>query len=164
MRKRTFHALSVALVALLLASGAWAQPKLDVKMTAEKMITVDENGKKIQKRVEAKDSLPGDVLYYTVKYNNSGTSAAKAVNVDGLIPDGSRYVTDSASKPELVTFSIDNGKTFKKASLLTYETTNASGKKQQVKASPESYNRIRWVISEIPAGGSGELTYQVRVK
>lgn len=156
--------LVFSLVAALASGQALAQPKMAVDMKAEKLVTVEENGKKVQKRVEARETLPGDVVYYTVAYRNSGTSAATNVSIDGKIPEGTVYVADSASRPEVVTFSIDKGKTYKKPALLTYEITDASGKKQQLKASPESYTEIRWVISEIPAGGSGELAYQVRVK
>jgi uncharacterized repeat protein (TIGR01451 family) len=162
--KTTAAVLSLALAVVLTAGQAMAQPRMAVDMKAEKLVSVQEDGKTVHKRVEARDTLPGDVLIYTVSYRNGGNSAATAVSIDGKIPEGTAYVPDTASRPEIVTFSIDQGKTYKKPALLTYEITDANGGKKQVKASPEAYTEIRWVISEIPAGGSGELAYQVRVK
>jgi len=59
-----------------------------------------------------------------------------------------------------ITFSIDNGKTFKKPSLLTYEVKLPSGKIEKRTASPEQYTHIRWTVSVIPAHGSGQVVFR----
>ena len=64
----------------------------------------------------------------------------------------------------IITFSIDDGKTFKKPSLLTYEVKNQNGAMEKRTASPEEYTHIRWVIDKIDAGAKGTVGFQVKIK
>ena len=41
---------------------------------------------------------------------------------------------------------------------------DSKGKLTKRPASAEEYTHVRWVISEIPAGGHGELAFRARVK
>ena len=81
------------------------------------------------------------------------------------MPAGMSYIDNSASGPEAdISFSIDGGKSFKKASYLTYEVKLPGGATEKHTARPEEYTDIRWTIKSVPAGGNGKLTYQVKVK
>ena len=147
---------------LLLPSLALAAPDVQVAITAEKIVVVEEGGKHIEKRVAASDVLPGDVIVYTLQYENKGDEAAQNVVLNDPIPQGTSYVVASAFSPAAeVSFSID-GKTFKKPSLLTY-MVKKNGKTEQRKASPEQYTHIRWVVKNIPAGKSGVVGFKVKV-
>jgi uncharacterized repeat protein (TIGR01451 family) len=151
------------LLLMLLPSWAVAAPDVQVAITAEKIVVVDEDGKQVEKRVPATDVVPGDVIVYILTYKNKGDEAARNVVLNDPVPEGTIYIADSAfgSSAE-VTFSID-GKHFKKPSLLTY-TVQVNGKEEERKASPEKYTHIRWVVKEIPQGKSGVVGFRVRVK
>ncbi|MDQ6976602.1 MAG: hypothetical protein Q9M75_00660, partial [Ghiorsea sp.] len=105
---------------LLLPSLALAAPDVQVEITAEKIVMVEQDGKQIEKREPAADVLPGDVIVYTLQYENKGDEAAQNVVLNDPIPQGTSYVVASAFSPGAeVSFSLD-GKAFKNPSLLTY--------------------------------------------
>jgi uncharacterized repeat protein (TIGR01451 family) len=163
MRKHA--SLLVILVALLMPSAALAKPLVSVSITAEKEVTVVKGGQKTTKKVAATRIEPGDVIFYTLNYINSGNEAATSVVLDDPIPLGTVYLPGSAfGDGAEITFSIDSGKSFKKPSLLVYELKGANGAKEKRTASPEEYTHIRWVIGKIEAGATGTVGFQVRIK
>lgn len=162
---RKLASLLVILVALLMPSAAFAKPLVSVSITAEKEVTVVKGGQKTTKKVAANSIEPGDVIFYTLNYINSGNEAATSVVLDDPIPLGTVYLPGSAfGDGAEITFSIDNGKSFKKPSLLVYELKSANGQKEKRTASPEEYTHIRWVIGKIEAGAKGTVGFQVRIK
>jgi len=149
---------------LVLPASAFAVADVTVSIQAEKVVMVEKDGKKVEKLVEAKDAVPGDVLVYTLVYKNKGDESAKNVLLNDPIPSGTSYITDSAYGPATdITFSIDNGKSYKKPSLLSYEV-KAAGKTEKRTASPDLYTNIRWTVKEVPAGKSGVASFRVRVQ
>jgi uncharacterized repeat protein (TIGR01451 family) len=157
---RKFIPLLIALVFLMLSAEVFAKPLLSISMKAEKEVVID----KVTKKIPANTVDSGDVIFYTLSYVNSGNEAATNAVLDDPIPKGTVYLAGSAfGKDADITFSIDGGKTFKKPSLLTYEF-KTNGKTEKKTASPEQYSTIRWIISVVPAKGSGEVGFQVKVK
>jgi len=153
------------LVLLLLPMAAMAKPLVSVSITAEKEVATVKNGQKTTRKVAATRIDPGDVIFYTLNYINSGNEAATGVVLDDPIPLGTVYLPGSAfGDGAEITFSIDSGKSFKKPSLLTYEVRLSSGKTDKRTASPEEYTHIRWVIDRIDAGAKGTVGFQVRIK
>ena len=151
----------MAVLLLLPAGDVLAKSIVSISITAEKEVTVN----KVKKMVVAKDIKPGDVIFYTINYINSGDSAATNAVLDDPIPQGTIYIPGTAYGNDTEnTFSIDGGKTFKKPSVLTYEVRQPGGKTEKKVASPEQYTHIRWVINIIPAGGKGQVGFQVKVK
>lgn len=146
---------------LLLPSGAFASALVSISMKAEKEVTVNKEKKKV-----LVDTInPGDVIFYTLSYVNSGDDAATNAVLENPIPKNTVYVSGSAFGQNTdITFSIDNSKTFKKQSLLTYEVKMPGGKLEKRTASPEQYTHIRWTFNTIPARGTGQVGFQVRVK
>jgi uncharacterized repeat protein (TIGR01451 family) len=158
---KKFIPLLIASVLLLLSAEVFAKSLVAISMKAEKEITVN----KVKKMVAAKEIDPGDVIFYTLSYVNSGDDVATNAVMDDPIPKGTVYLAGSAFGNDAdITFSIDSGKTFKKPSLLTYEVKLPSGKIEKRTASPEQYTHIRWTVSVIPAHGSGQVGFQVRMK
>lgn len=156
--------LMVILAALLMPMAALAKPLVSVSITAEKEVTTVENGKKTTKRVAAASIDPGDVIFYTLNYINSGNEAATGVVLDDPIPKGTVYLPGSAfGTGAEITFSIDGGKIFKKPSLLVYEMKSPNGTIEKRTASPEQYTNIRWVIGKIEAGSRGAVGFQVKI-
>ena len=158
---KKFIPLLIASVLLLLSAEVFAKSLVSVSMKAEKEVTVNN----VKKMVAAKAIDPGDVIFYTLSYVNSGDDVATNAVMDDPIPKGTVYLAGSAFGNDAeITFSIDNGKTFKKPSLLTSEVKLPSGKIEKRTASPEQYTHIRWTVSVIPAHGSGQVGFQVRMK
>jgi uncharacterized repeat protein (TIGR01451 family) len=153
--------LLIALVFLMISAEVFAKPLISVNMKAEKEVTVN----KVTKMVPADKINSGDVIFYTVHYVNSGDESATDAFLDDPIPKGTVYIPGSAfgDKAE-INFSIDDGKTFKKPSLLTYEVKAPNGKMEKKVASPEQYSHIRWTVSVIPSRGGGQVGFKVRVK
>ena len=151
-------------LALLIPLTAWAAPKVELSISVEKSIVVEENGEKVTKQVAATEVTPGETLTYTINYVNSGDESATNVAIVDPFPEGSSYITGSASMTGELTFSIDNGKTYKKPSLLTYTVKNSSGAQEQKVASPEEYTHVRWLIPAIAAGEKGSVSFQVLMK
>jgi uncharacterized repeat protein (TIGR01451 family) len=157
---KKFIPLLIALVFLMLSAEVFAKPLVSISITAEKEVTVN----KEKKMVAAKTINPGDVIFYTLSYINSGDEAATSAVLDDPIPAGTAYIPGSAyGEGAEIVFSID-GKTFKKPSLLTYEIKNRNGSVEKRTASPEEYTHIRWIIPKIAAGVKGNVGFQVRIK
>lgn len=149
----------------LFAAISFAAPKVSLDIIAEKdVVTVNDKGEEVTRRVETSDTLPGDILFYTIHYHNSGDESARSVRLDNPIPDGTTYIDSSAWGDNAdISFSIDSGKSFKKPVNLTYQITR-DGVQESRQAIPEQYNAIRWVISEIPAGSKGTTGFSVIVQ
>lgn len=164
MSKWTYS--NILVIALFtLPSLAMAKPEIVVDMKAEKEVEQVVNGKKVIKRVKAENVDPGQKLIFTLKYTNKGNEKATNVKVDNPIPKEAKYIVGSGTgKNSKMLFSIDGGKTFKLPGLLTYEETDAKGKKHKKQASPEQYTHVRWIIKEVPPGKSGQVGFHARVK
>lgn len=163
MRKQVL--LMATLSILLLPVVVFAKPLVSVSITAEKEVTVVKGGQKSTQKVAATRIDPGDIIFYTLNYINSGNEAATSVILDDPIPQGTIYIPGSAFGAGAdIIFSIDGGKTFKKPSLLTYEITLPNGKKEPRTASPDEYTNIRWIIGNIDAGAKGTVGFQVSIK
>lgn len=157
--------LMAILAVLLFPMVAMAKPLVSVSITAEKEVTVVKNGQKSTKKVAATRIDPGDIIFYTMNYINSGDEAATGAVLDDPIPQGTVYLPGSAfGAGAEITFSIDGGKSFKKPSLLTYEVKSPNGSMEKRTASPEEYTHIRWVIDKIGAGAKGSVGFQVKIK
>ena len=151
-----------AIVALPLA--AWGQPKIAITIKAQKEVTVTVQGKHVKKLISAKGVHPGEEIVYTLSYVNSGTEAAKDVVISDPIPAGTAFIPGSASETGDLAFSIDNGRSYKKPTLLTYELKGGDGKTVKKVATPEDYTDIRWTIPTVAAGGRGSVNFKVKVK
>ena len=155
----------LSLVLLVLSSQAIANAKITLEVSSEKEMLQMINGKEIKKRVAAKSVEPGNVLFFVLSYRNAGDEKATKVVFNNPIPENVIYVPGSAGgKKSDISFSIDNGKTFNKPALLTYEIADENGKKIKKQASPEQYTHVRWVVEEILPGKRGSLEFQVQVK
>lgn len=154
--------LTALIFSLLLPAAAWAAPKINLSMTAEKEVVVQENGQQVTKRVAATEVEPGEILSYTISYENVGDETATNVVLNNPIPEGSVYLAEEVT--ENMDFSIDGGNTYKKPALLTYEVALPDGAKESRVASPDKYTHIRWTISEIPAGDKGSVSFKVEIK
>ncbi|WP_456419132.1 hypothetical protein [Thermovibrio sp.] len=107
-----------------------------------------------------KEVYPGDVIEYRIKASNVSNEDLKNVVIRAKIPEGTTYVSNSASgTPE---FSIDKGKTFSKEPVKY--TVFVNGKKVIKVATPDMYTNIRWKIPVLKPGEDRVFKYRVQVK
>jgi uncharacterized repeat protein (TIGR01451 family) len=158
---KKYVALLMLIFFVLAATEIQAAPLIAISMKAEKEVVVDN----VKKKVPAENINPGETVFYTIDYVNSGSTGAQNAFIDDPIPRGTVYVPGTAfGKDAEITFSIDGGKTFKKPSLLTHEVRLPNGKVEKRSAMPERYTHVRWTINDIPAGGKGQVGFQVKMK
>ena len=164
MRMRTFLTLA-AVVLMLMPMDAWAKPEVTVAITAEKEISVVENGLTVVKRVPADTVESGQTIFYTLTVANSGDEKATNVVLNNPLPDGTAYAGNSAfGQGAAILFSVDGGKQFDAPSRLTVTVKKADGSLEKQVASPDQYTDIRWTLAEVPPDKSLTLGYQASVK
>lgn len=157
--------MHLVLLAVLSPAVALADPNIQLNMTVAKQVTVDQDGQKVTRWVDAKDIEPGQKLKYTVHYANVGDQPATKVRIENPIPDLTVYVSDSATgEHSTIVFSADGGKTFESKGKVTYEAKVFGGGSERREAGPERYTNIRWLIDRIPPGGTGDVSFVVTVK
>jgi uncharacterized repeat protein (TIGR01451 family) len=157
--------LIMLLVMVFASATAWAKPEVVLSVTSEKEVIEVVQGKKVKKRVSAKTIEPGEIIIYTIRYSNKGDEVATNVDVKNPVPDNTVYILGSARGSNAdISFSADNGKTYGKASSVTFQVKNPEGKSVTRKAGPKNYTDVRWLITRVEAGQSGDLEYRVRVK
>lgn len=111
-------------------------------------------GKPLQRFTAAGTIHQGEVVYYTVKIRNVTTSPARDVEVIQRVPANTTYVRNSASGPSAdITFSADNGRTFKAAKEL-FVTAPSGGTRP---ATVNDYTHIHWRLRNPLAPGAMAL-------
>lgn len=160
------HKLIATFIFLVaLPAQVFAAADIKLAISAEKEMIVKEGSRNVKKRVQAKSIEPGEIIIYTIRYSNRGDEAATNVDVKNPVPGNTEFVSGSAKgKGADITFSADGGKSFGKASSVTYQVKNSAGKAVTRKAGPENYTHVRWVVARVSPGKSGNLEYRVRVK
>lgn len=164
MRSRTLAALA-ALLLPFASVAVEARPQLEMSVVAEKEVTVTEAGKPVLKRVKTDKAAPGEALIFTLAYRNTGDEKAVDVKLDNPLPSGTRYVANSATEAKniQVSYSVDGGKSFAKPDQLTVEKL-VGGKTEKVRAQAADYTTLRWVISEVAPGQSGQVSFRAQVQ
>ena len=147
-----------------LSTSALAAPKVSISMTAEKEITIEQDGKPVIKRVAVTSAEPGDEIIYTLTYTNNGTEKATDVTLNNPIPHHAQYVKQSAwGKGSRIEFSYDDGKTFAIPSHLIEVVTADDGKPVEKTVSHERYTHVLWKVREIPANSTGNVGFHISV-
>lgn len=128
--------ISFSLLALL----GHASPAVSIAILAEKeVIEIDARGQEVVRRVIAENAEPGEVIFYTISYQNDGQSSARDIVLDNPVPEGTRLVDDSA---------------WGEQAEIQLPVVEAEAGQAQV---------VRWLISEIPAGTDGAVGFSVVV-
>jgi uncharacterized repeat protein (TIGR01451 family) len=164
MRMRTFLKLA-AVILMLMPLDAWAKPEVKVAITAEKEISVVENGRTVVKRVAAETVESKQTIFYTLTVTNNGDEKATNVVLDNPLPDGTAYIAKSAfGTGTTILFSVDGGKHFDTPSRLTVTIKKNDGSMKKQSAGPDQYTDIRWTLDEVTPGTNLTLGYQASVK
>lgn len=168
MHKKTKKLLFLALAMALAPTLAQAEdkPNLTLKIAAQKEVVVKgEDGKPKIEWQDITDANPGDVIRYTVHYANSGKAEVRDAVIADPVPPSTSYIPDTAEgKGAVITYSLD-GKTFQSAPMLTYKVKQPDGTEVEYKATPDMYTHLRWKLTKpVPAGGTGAVSFKVKVK
>jgi uncharacterized repeat protein (TIGR01451 family) len=168
MKRKQFFVLLVVLG--FTASAALAQvgqkPDLVLTLSAQKEVTVlGEDGKPKTEWQEVQSIGPGDVLKYTIRYENKGNAEARDAKIVDPVPQNTSYISDSAEgEGAEITFSLD-GKTFLPPPLLKYRVMQADGTEVEYVATPDMYTHIRWKLKKpVPPKGTESVSFKVKVQ
>ena len=172
--KNNPRALAVALICLLAAGSAagFARQQFSAQRAAKGlpevkvMLTgaVARAGESVPLE-KAGEVRPGEILDWRITSANEGDAAARQYKTVGQIPQGTSFVAGSASAEydAVVTYSIDNGKSF--SAQPTVEEKQADGSVKQVPAPASSYTQVRYEWNDpLAAGKSLAASYKVRVR
>lgn len=161
--KKTVILAAVTLI--LTVAAAWAAPKIEIILTAEVELKEVVDGKEVVKRIPAAEAGPGQTIYYTLTYRNSGDAKATNVNLNDPIPKETMYVADSAfGEGATITFSADGGQTYQEEARVTYKIKNADGSVNEKTAAPDQFTHIRWTVQSVPAGFGGIVGFEAMVR
>ncbi len=155
---------ATALSLLLLPAQALSEegPVKFANKVLKQEIKTGKSGKKEFSYVEPAIVIPGDVMLYSISFENIGKEPVSNVVVNNPIPNNSKYRMNSATgKNTKITFSIDGGKIFgNPEDLVVKDKTGRSWV-----ARPEEYTHIRWVYEKTLAPGqTGEVSYKTKIK
>ena len=162
---------AVAGCALALVCPAWAQnapgnaPTLKLKIDMQKEVMVEKDGKTVPDFVAADQSIRNDVLRFMITYTNTGAQEATGASVVDPIPQGTVFLSGSATGQDTeILYSFDGGKNFK-APPLKYTETKPDGTTVEKEVPPEMVTHLKWEIKKaLPAGQSGQVSFKVKVK
>ena len=160
----------VALCVLILGSAvAFSQKKFmmlrtarpDVKVMLSGMVERDDTKVPVEKAALVKS---GEILDWTITSVNEGNAPANEYKAIGKVPPGTQFVPGSANADgsAVVTFSIDNGKSF--SSVPTVDERQADGTVKKVPAPVSMYHQIRYAWSApLNEGDKLNASYKVRL-
>lgn len=159
--------LSCAGILSLPAPTSWAQqaPKLDLKSTVEKEVQVQRGGHWVVERSPVERTHSGDLLVYTIAYQNLGQIEAVDAAIVNPIPQDVVYHPDTAEGQDAdITFSIDHSRSWRKPPIMM-PVKKPDGTVELKPVPPKQYTHIRWVINKpVPPGQSGRVSFKATVK
>jgi uncharacterized repeat protein (TIGR01451 family) len=128
----------------------------------KQVVVTNKKGEKEFSYVEPTIAVPGDVMLYSITFENIGKETVSNIVVNDPIPNNSKYRMNSANgKDTKITFSIDGGKSFGNPKDLIVK--DKTGKTWVAK--PEEYTHIRWVYGKsLAPGEKGEVSFKTSIK
>jgi len=160
---KTLAALTLLLVAA--GRGAAQNPPADaLVVTAQNLMAGDERHQDwVAKGGAASDVLPGDVIRYSLRFTNTQEQAVQNVVFSNPVPQGLRYVPESAAAdaPNVaITFSIDGGRTYSAQPMIEVVE---NGERRNVPAPARMYTHVRWTVDGWVQPG-GQVTAEFRAE
>jgi len=147
---------------LLFVVASLAQANVSINSTSYQEITkITPTGEKSKEWVKAEKIVPGTVVRYVNRLENSGVETATKLLIKNPIPKNMEYVADSAACQGSCTlsYSVDGGESFKNPS----ELYVGEGENRHV-AKASEYTDIRWVIDSLVANSQSFVEYKARLK
>lgn len=128
----------------------------------KQVIKKDKKGNTTYNYIEPGTALPGDIMMYTITFENIGSDPAEGIVINDPVPNNSKYRINSASgKNTKISFSIDGGKNFGNPDDLVVKDKNG----KEWKAKPDAYTHIRWVYNKsLAPGKKAEVSFKTQIK
>jgi uncharacterized repeat protein (TIGR01451 family) len=157
MRKVLYKSALTAALATCLSLTLWSQGKVNVVLTANKIVVV--NGS--EKKEPGDKAKPGDVIEYVADYTNTDKQSVNQVQANLPVPSGMEYLPGTAV-PANVTATTD-GTHFAPVPLKR-SVKGADGKMKEELVPTSEYKSLRWDLGEIGAGATKSVKTRMKVK
>lgn len=158
----------------LLLAFALAQSRNDIRLDlkAFRVLSVQEQGRTVEKLEAALDAKPGQLIEYQLSAQNTTDNPLRQVALIIPIPASTAYQALSALPLQLgatlvtAEFSYDGGKSYGKPPLKRKVRVVENGKEveKEVEVKPEEYTHARWVLPELGAKQSVLLKLRTVVR
>lgn len=159
-----FALLVAGFVPLAPADGGG--PRVDVQIdVAKQVVSVDGDGRPVERQVPVGVVRPGDVLVYRLRATNRGEAPALRPRIEDPIPPGTVLLPESV-EPAIgsPTASLDGGATWNEFPVIV-ETLDGEGRPIRMPAAAEAYTHLRWVLDgDLMPGESRDFTFKVRIQ
>lgn len=154
---------------LAVAAALAAVDPLVLEAKTFKVIASQQDGKKVEKLVEALGAKPGETLEFQYLVENTTEKALNLVRVPVKLDPAVAYMDGTADSPQIAgltvvpEFSYDGGARYGKAPLMKKVKVVEAGKEveKEVEVKPEEYTNVRWVLPQVAA--KQKLTLKLRV-
>jgi uncharacterized repeat protein (TIGR01451 family) len=153
--------LNLGLFLAAVQTSAQGQPKLKLDMSERKVnMTADEKSGKTPVSY-----APGDTVEYVILAENAGTGVMTQPEVVDPVPEGARYVVDSARGENCrIVFSVNKGMAYAVWPVMVSATT-ANGVKIERPARNEEVTHIKWILKDnLAPGGRKTLSFRAVVE
>ncbi len=159
--KRIRIILSLGLALTALQAFAQGKPKLQLDVSERKInMTADEISGKTPVSY-----APGDTIEYVILAGNAGTGVMTQPEVVDPVPEGVRYIVDSARGDNCrIVFSVNKGMVYSVWPVMV-TATNVNGVKIERPARNEEVTHIKWILKDTLApGGRKTLSFRAVVE
>ena len=126
------------------------------------VVTLDEQGKKVVKRVPAEKVTPGSEVIYTTRFKYNGSELAEDIVISNPIPEHTIYKIGSATGQDVeILYSVDGGESFHEADQLRVVDSNGTERVAEAK----DYTDVRWTYrGQLQPGDEGKVEFRVVLK
>jgi len=148
--------------ALLFVVGSLAQANVSIHSTSYQETTkITPTGEKSKEWIKAEKIVPGTVVRYVNRLENSGVEMATKLLIKNPIPKNMEYVAGSALCQDSCTlsYSVDGGQSFN----IPSELYVGIGESRHL-AKASEYTDIRWIIDSLVANSQSFVEYKARLK
>jgi uncharacterized repeat protein (TIGR01451 family) len=153
--------LSLGIILAVAQVSAQGQPKLQLDMSERKVnMTADEKSGKTPVSY-----APGDTVEYAILARNTGTGVMTQPEVVDPVPEGVRYIVDSARGENCrIVYSVNKGMVYSVWPVMV-TATNANGVKIERPARNEEVTHIKWILKDnLAPGGRKNLSFRAVVE
>lgn len=160
MKYRRTTGLAALIAVMALPASAFAEPGNPFELTGYvkvEQVTTDASGEQLVERVEPQVVVPGDRLIFGTRFVNHGPAPIERIVVSNPVP-AQVSVTGEIDPGALV--SVDGGKAW--GTLADLEIVDAEGRRRA--ALPADITHVRWILSHIAPGESGQVEFPAMVR
>lgn len=150
---------TIGLGLLVALAFALAKDEVRLDLKAYRVVSVQQDGKTMEKLEAALDAKPGQLIEYQLEAGNTTDRALRQVALTIPIPSITAYQALSALPIKLgetliaPEFSFDGGRTFARPPLKRMVKVTENGKEvmREVEVKPEEYTHARWILPQMMA-------------